>query len=245
MKTLTVFDLQPTTVDDFTQKVINRTPFAFSKWGDGEWRSVLGVTTGANCDGHQYFAQMGQELRAVLQAFTQQPQYDLAMQPLSIQLFQQRIERFLADNQLQHLRWHDADLFHWAISHPGQYDSFRRFLDALRHRQLVVVGPPHLQEPLKELLSYREFVQVPLRDAYIYLNDIVKRILAAIARCTEPPLVSVSCGMPAEILIHRIWDRASLFSMIDMGSVWDPYCGVKSRSYMRTLAVRDDWQPPR
>jgi len=51
----------------FTDKLNDGEPFTFSRWGDGEWRSVL-YCKGQNCDGHQFFPLMRRELRNVLRA---------------------------------------------------------------------------------------------------------------------------------------------------------------------------------
>jgi len=42
------------------------TPFAFVRYGDGEFQSIMGNTTGQNCDGHKYFASLGDDLRQSL-----------------------------------------------------------------------------------------------------------------------------------------------------------------------------------
>ncbi|MBP8137467.1 MAG: hypothetical protein KAY61_04620, partial [Candidatus Eisenbacteria bacterium] len=40
-------------------------PYSFTRFGDGEWYAILGAP-GANADGHQYFPQLGSDLREVL-----------------------------------------------------------------------------------------------------------------------------------------------------------------------------------
>lgn len=240
-KWLTWDGVLKTPVEEYTRRVATGEAFAFSRWGDGEWQSVLGRTHAHNCDGHDYLPAMGRDLRAVLVA---KPEYDLGMQPLAVDTWPSEINAFVHQHDLHALKWHDADVFHWAISHEDRHDAFRDFVRAVRGRPVVVVGPPHLRAGLKALLDWTAFVEVPAINCYKAFDHVIaetKGLCDALAARGARPFVSVSYSMPSEILIDRLWRSAwpeHRPQLVDMGSVWDAYCGVNSRSYMRKLAER-------
>jgi len=222
-------------LEEFVAKVVARQPVTFSRWGDGEWYSVFGRDRGQNCDGHRYFPQMGAELKNVLLA---KPPYVLGLQGLARRVFDGRIESWIDQNYLNVLDWIDADVFHNA----SQARTFGPMLEALRSVPLVMVGPPHLSR-LKKFLGYREFITVPPKNSYISRDHLLREVKAATESLPVGSVVSFSAGMPAKLLIHEMhaWAGQRL-SLIDFGSVWDPYAGVKSRKYMRdmTVEVPDD-----
>jgi len=200
-------------------------PFTFSRWGDGEWRAVLGTVRGANCDGHAFFPEMGEELQAVLRS---QPSYLMGMQPFATRLLGQRIEKWLASNKLT-FNWINADVFHKAAGNG----KLGRLIQALQERKVVIVGPDHLKR-INKLVPYAQFVDVPPKNAFLARRKIVRETLAALDSIDEPAVVSVSASMPAEIILHELYAKAGQrHTLIDFGSLWDQYVGVKSRKYMQ------------
>lgn len=205
--------------------------FAFSRWGDGEWISLLGGIGPANCDGHRYFPDMGRELAGVLAA---NPPYITAMQHLALHRMRPRIANFLRRHGLESRPWHDADVFHRAAI-DGKLSPL---LDALRLRRGVVVGPAHMKDTVPALLGWNRYVPVPATDCYLQLDTITAAVLDECRACIKQhgeAVVSLSCSMPAELVLDRVWRAigGSNVYVIDFGSLWDPYCGVCSRSYMR------------
>src|SRR5210317_64019 len=52
--------------EQMTDKIRSGIHFAFSRMGDGEFDCILG-NTGANCDGHEYYKEMGIELGDIIE----------------------------------------------------------------------------------------------------------------------------------------------------------------------------------
>ena len=67
-------------------------PFAFSRWGDGEWSAVLGLGA-QNCD-KQAYEPVREDLRRVLR---DRPVYLIGVQPLAVQRFGPEIAAWLDD----------------------------------------------------------------------------------------------------------------------------------------------------
>ena len=190
-------------------------PWAFSRWGDGEWSAVLGLGH-KNCDGQAY-EPLREPLRKVLRDL---PSYLLGMQPLAMERFGSRIRAWLNANAPD-LPWVNADVFH-DLSKQG---SLLEFIAPLRDRSVMVVGPGYLRA-VKSILPYRTFVEIPERDAY----GAIDRIRLALASVEPGTVVALSAGMPANVLIHEFRGLPET-TWIDFGSVWDPYVGKATRSY--------------
>jgi glycosyltransferase involved in cell wall biosynthesis len=216
----------------FTDRLLRCEPFSISRWGDGEWNALLRLLPedATNCDGHRYFRLMADQLARALKDV---PNYFVAIQPLTLRLMGNRVEQWLAENSLD-LQWHDADVFHDASSR-GEIEHVFAALRAAPN--LILVGPDHLRR-LDRYVAYREFVQVPERDCFLSLEAIQDRILEACACVGQPAVISISAGMPANLIIHNLYPKIGRqFFLIDFGSVWDPYCGVCSRSYHHKLRI--------
>ena len=184
--------------------------FSFSRFGDGELNCIFGKT-GANCDGHIYFDDLGKALTKVWN----NPRGIIAMQRYGYEMYKDR----LGENY-----WADADILHKS-SINGELD---KFCDTLYDRYVIMVGPQHL-EGLKWI---DRMVYVPGKNAWKSYKGI-KAIIKS-----QLPIGSVviyCCGMMAEVLIHDLFDPR--ITQIDAGSVFDPYCGVKSRYYHHNLKL--------
>jgi hypothetical protein len=171
----------------------------------------------------------------------------LYMQPLALDLFGPRIDAKLRALDAAGLAWHDSDVFHWAISHADRFDEFHAFLAALRGRRTIVVGPPHVRGATADLFGAAAFVEVPAVDCYPAATDVLCRTLDLAVPMRDHPVVLLSASMPAELLAVALHDAKSAdrpMTVLDMGSVWDPYAGVFSRSYMRQLHAAG-WAWPR
>jgi len=188
--------------------------FKFARYGDGEFL-CMGGKIGNNCDGHEYFPELGSALNA---AFYSDPNYLVGIQPLSVQggLYQRAT---LDRPGPKHIC--DADVLHSA-SIDGKLNLF---FEAIKSRHVIMVGPKHLSE-----FPCSEFVEVPKLNCWLQYD----RIANGIFRVTHPDSVVLLCaGMMSGVLIDNF--RTSDITMIDCGSVFDPYYGVNSRSYHKKL----------
>lgn len=207
----------------FTGRILRGEPCSISRWGDGEWSAVLGKK-GANCDLHQYFPAMGEELRGVLR---RRPKYAIGMQPLGYGMFKGEIEAWLAKEKLTDLPWMNADVFHIA-NHQTRLDPL---IKALRRRPLVIVGPGRLRD-LYSLFPYAAFIEVPMRDCYLQQDRILKEIRTILPALGVAPVVSFSASMAANVMIDKLYPEwGNKAFLMDFGSLWDPYVGAVTREY--------------
>jgi hypothetical protein len=106
---------------------------------------------------------------------------------------------------------------------------------ALRRLPVILAGPAHLHR-LRDELNVKHVVAVPPRDCYRQWRRVADEILAAAAVTARPCVVSVSASMPAELIVDYAHERVGEgCSVIDFGSLWDPFVGMRSRRYHRGM----------
>lgn len=212
---------------DYVESIRRGDTFTFSRWGDGEWRVVLGKR-GRNCDHHEYYPAMGEELRKVL---SKRPSYRLGLQRLALRLFNRSINHTVKQYGLRQ-RWENADVFHKA-SIRGRLEPLT---SALNERHVLLIGPEHLKQ--LTLFDFRH-VPVPMKNCYLKLDKIESGIIKRMNQIGRRKVViGFSAGMPSEILIDRCFRRWKYeHFLIDFGSLWDPYAGVQSRTYHKRLKL--------
>lgn len=203
-----------------------RQPFAVSRWGDGEWAAVLG-REGATVDGQSYTAALRADLTGVL---LDRPGYWLGMQGFAVRRMGAEITAWLAARQLT-FDWIDADLF----ARASLAGTLQPFVKALQGREVVLVGPARLTTIA--LFSFAHHVIIPDRECHAMADRIYADILCAI-QGRQYPIVLLSAGPTANILIHRLWITNPFLTLIDCGSLWEPYVGLATRTYHARVLER-------
>lgn len=215
------------TYDDLCRRIEAREPFAFSRWGDGEWNAILG-RPGRNCDGHRYYPDMGEALsHALIESATDGRHYK-GLQPRAKQIMGERIDQWEREHHVS-IHWHDADIIHDAALRG----DLARFVGVCGRP--ILVGPEHTA-PIKATHVY-----IPARDAWTHREEILMLTASAMLRSKEP--VVLCCGMLAEWLIWilRLMDPNRI--IVDAGSVFDPWGGRRARTYQRQhdIVARNPW----
>ena len=196
------------TYQELIDKLKSSEPFSFSRFGDGEFACMLGKK-GANCDGHEYYPDLGKALNKA---------WDEPRGIIGTQRYGQAIYPQFTHTGI------DADILHKA----SIGEELGEFCMNLRHTDLIIVGPKHIEG----LMVWREFIEVPERNAWLQHDQILEQLRNMIQKWD---VVLYCCGMMAEVLIWELYDKKII--QIDCGSVFDPYCGVKSRNYHHKLKL--------
>ena len=208
----------------FVGKLDAAGPVSFARYGDGEFSAMVG-TAGANCDGHEYFAELGLELRRTLL----QPRHYLhALGPkASAGTLGHQVEEFLIP--CPPIEWYSSETFLQAslAGHLGP------LVAALSRRRLMIVGPAHLRRlPIVRPIA---FVEIERVNCFLQKAEIERDILRT-AYLTD--VICFSAGMTTKAIIYDLWPHlGQTHSLIDLGSLWDVYCGVDSRRYARRMSA--------
>ena len=162
---------------------------------------------GHNCDGHLYTPDLAGALNKVLN------------EPRGIMGLMDKAQE-LSDR----CDWVDGTV----MVKASVAGDLKRLERALNGRDTIMVGPAHL----RKLTFYSSFIEVPLRNAWREHHKIRHKLEKNIwPEC----VVVYACGMMAPVLIWELYKDD--FTQIDVGAVFDPYCGVKSRQYHKKLKI--------
>tara|TARA_R110002153_G_scaffold20161_6_gene68587 strand:+ start:5141 stop:5767 length:627 start_codon:yes stop_codon:yes gene_type:complete len=203
--------------DDIVIQILLKKPFAFTRWGDGEWLNIA-KSPGGNCDGNLYYHDLGEELDLI--AKTKQD-YILGAQDLTYNL-PSSVHKY--PNQ----DWIDADIFHKA-SMEGRISLLT---EALLKEHIVYIG----NKDLKPLPFIDEFIEIPPNNVWTQRNDLLEKINKTIDK-DKHKVYLFSAGMATNVFIDKLWKLNKTQTYIDVGSVFDPYVGKHTRSYHKTLKI--------
>jgi hypothetical protein len=195
-------------------------PYSFSRFGDGEWSAILGMT-GANCDGHEYFPELGADLR---RALIEHRGYFYGMQTRALKNLGRPLRRFLRDNNLK-ISWHDSDVFHYCSTAGTLF----LLIQQLRRMKIVLIGPERLRGLKDTVFSYDHFIEIPLKNCYLVKDAVIGQI-RDYYRDHGPAVFGFSASMATNVMIHELFPLLGSSSwLLDFGSLWDAYVGVNSR----------------
>lgn len=206
----------PDVFDLICEKLRNREQFSFARYGDGEWNAIYGKQ-GANCDGHEYFPDMGKRLREIVES---KPKYMMGLQPLTVA--SERIVQIQKD--FPGIDWIDADSIHNA-SIDGRTEEL---FNVIRPQDSLIIGPRHMSDEFTT-----DFILIQSINCWLEVESTIHKIHSWIMG-KQRPVIFLCASMMSEVLIDEFHQEATL---IDLGSVLDPYCGVKSRRYHHKLAI--------
>jgi hypothetical protein len=201
------------------------TPFSFARYGDGEWAAILG-RKGANCDGHQYYPDLGRRLSSALKGGAP---YFYGLQDYTLKVDGREIVDYLRSRAID-IPFHNADVFAFA----NVLGRLGAFVEALRKKPVAIIGPSPLRG-LARVVPLTEFFEIPSTNCFLQADEVIARIREwGTKRAGVVYLFSAS--MAANVMIHELFPLLGATNwLIDVGSIWDPYVGLRSRSWFQSL----------
>ena len=213
------------TYEDLISKIQNNEPFSFARYGDGEFFAILGGGGKYNTDQHKYYKDMGMRLYKVIKS---KPKYIMGLQPKAVR------ENTNPDfhELIAGIDWVNSDVLHNASKRTRLVELF----DVLKQRNIIFVGNVNLVETtfkfINNVTSFNHIV-ISERNCWLEYKDILKRLRATI---TKDVVILYAASMGSEVLIDDIYNEyGDTVTQIDVGSAFDPYSGIKSRSYHHKL----------
>ena len=214
----------------YANKIHDGECFSFVRYGNGEWDCILG-TKDRTGSGSQRLdiptLKEGLENSILKPYFVLYGDGYYAMQSLSYlsrEKLLPRIETWLKQHNICDIQWHSGEVFHRASGAR----LLAPLVKQLWKRPVVIVGPKWLVR----LPFAKTLIEVISKDCWKDV-DAIERCLQTTSAGT---IVSFSAGPTAKVLIHRLFPvLGKTCWLLDFGSVWDPYCGVFSRSYHRRM----------
>lgn len=208
--------VKPLNIQQFVGMMETQPGFSFARISDGGFFCILG-RKGVNCDGAAYSPQQA----AALVEMIKDPHITHGI--TSIALHTTKAADWLREKNLQ-VEWYDADV----LNKASDEGTLLPFIECLRKRRSLVVGAAHLDKLAGFPIAH--FIECHPTQAFEEVDELQLEIDFRIAR-HEPDTILLSAGQGASpTLVSRLHAAYPELTVLDIGSLWDPYVGVMSRS---------------
>jgi len=204
--------------DYFIERIKNNNHFRYSRFNDGELISVIGNRPqGMNCDGHEYFPQMGKDLKNILLKYKYDEDYILESYDFWYNTMPhiKTILHQLKENNNE-LNFMYTDFIR--ILHEQDSKKYLELIDIIKTKNVVIVGPSYLQK-LNKFFNFR-YIDIPIKNCYKEVDRIIDDV-KKISDVENDIFFLFSASMPANIIIDKFNNKRN--SYIDWGSVWDTF----------------------
>ncbi len=220
----TAIEINELPLQSYIDRLKKWEPFKFARYGDGEWTAIMNPDpTKGNCDGHPYSYELSADLAKSIVEPSDKIEYGI--QALSVGNMGDAIKAYVGPSKIE---WTNADVFHTA----SEARKLGPFADALRERGPIIVGARQWNNG--KWLKPKAFIQVPNQGVYSYKNEIIELIRKI---PMEGQVILLACSMLAEVIIYELRDTEA--TIIDIGSVFDPWLGILNRGYHEKLGELD------
>jgi hypothetical protein len=200
-------------------------PFTVARYGDGEWLAILGEIGQKNFDGCTFTQELCDLLRGVLR---NNLPYEHTVLAIARRKLGARIGNFLEEGKYG-VEWTLGD----GILNASNKGKLWPFIMNLRKKTIVYVGPEYMRPINKILFKYCAYVEIPPNNAYEERDRIIPEIIDAVEK-HDANFIGFSSGHHTHIFLDALWTYfKGKITMMDFGSIWDGYLGVKSRKYLR------------
>jgi len=196
------------------EKLRDNIPFAFSRWGDGEWLTISQVQPKAtNIDGNFYYPELGERLHQIVS--TKQSYY----------MGHQNVNGYTIKNNYNQ-DWVNSDIFH----EFSEKEGLSYLIKLLITINVVYIG----NKALRALPFINEFIEIPTSNVWQKYDNVLGQIKNIISEDVHKTFL-FSAGMATEVFIDDLWTYNQKNTYVDVGSVFDPYVGKTTRSYHKRL----------
>jgi len=211
---------------EFVDNIKNKQNFSFIRYGDGEWALMLKKNPVYKKAGMKWGPSILQTGEWMLNHIKQNPGYIIGIQPLALRHWSDEILEIVKDYK----NLANSDTFH----KNSIKNNLNLLFDELKDRHVILVGPAYLRFNLFEY----DHIVTPEGSAWDRIEILKTRINKSIK---PDSVVLYSCSIAAKLMIRDLYlKHRENITQIDMGSVFDPYAGVDSRSYHSDIIKRLD-----
>ena len=207
------------------ENIKSKTPFSLSRYGDGEWSAIF-EKGGSNCDQHQYFPDMGKELKRIVLS---EPEYIAGIQPLTMSHYREQVVNFAGELDID---WVNSDVLHDA----NITENLKRFFDAIKGQHVIMVAPERLRK-IHDKIQFEDFIEVPLKDCWLEKESIEKKLFEMLPQ-KEYCIILFCASMATNVMIDDMYKYyGKQHTFIDAGSIFDVHIGYNTRSYHKKMTV--------
>lgn len=221
---------------EYVDRLKDNKYFSFVRYGDGEWTALIRGSGNVACGLQPINAKIQSNMIRSLTNHAAEPGIIFGIQAHGLHMYGQLIPDFFRDHKLENIQWVDADVFHNA----SQSGLLYSLVEQLRKMKVVIIGPNLLRSLSDHVFRCAKFIEVKAENCYAEQEDIKASILQVHNELKEDVVYSFCCGPLAETLILDLHSQMPRNFLIDFGSLWDVFCGVRSRGYTQENKYTDD-----
>lgn len=208
--------IKPLFITEFVEMIETIPGFSFARISDGGFFCMQG-RKGYNCDGAAYSKEQSDCLFSMIK------DENIYHGITSIALHIAKATEWLNEKNID-IQWYDADVMNKA-SDDG---NLLPFIECLRKKKSLLVGAAHLDR--LNGFPVTSFVECHATRAFEEVDELEAEIDFRILK-DKPDAVLLSAGQGASpTLVSRLHAAHPKLIILDVGSLWDPYVGVLSRS---------------
>ncbi|MBA7636648.1 hypothetical protein ES703_44269 [subsurface metagenome] len=162
---------------------------------------------------------MGKNLKDILNS---NPPYYMGLQPLAQNIMSRIILKY------NHINWIDSDIFHDASING----DFNKFFSACDGKNIILVAPDYMIGLNKFIKTITKHIIIPSVNCWLSKDKILKKINEYLKGRNVKHIILFSSSMMSNILIDNLYkEYGEIHSFLNMGSVFDPFLGRKTRKY--------------
>lgn len=200
----------------WADKIRNNEYFSLARFGDGEFNCMEG-RQGHNSNGCDYTPELREDLLACAKA----PIYK-GMQRITP-------DQFARVRPMIEGEWYDTEVFADELAVGGM----KPFFEALADKAVFLVSGKG-GKPSDFPLKYVKWFVVPDRNIHVVKGQIIEELEPVLSEL--PGTVWLfSCGMAAGPIIAELHGKIPNAFLIDIGHILDPFCGNRSREYLKDI----------
>jgi len=219
----------------FFERIEKNEHFKYSRYNDGELIAIIGDRPhAANCDGHQYFPAMGQELKQALIDYKYSEDYMLESFDYwynTLPHTRQILDQLKIINP--ELAFLNTDFIR--IAHEQEPDKFLMLLELLKEKKLTIVGPEYLWE-LDRFFGFTH-ITIPVKNCYTVKDNVINTI-RELNQESSDNFYLFSASMPTKAIIEAFKDD-NKNTYLDWGSVWDTFFVSSEYGFIRKRSTSD------
>ncbi len=214
-------------VEYYLDRIRNNEPFQLSRFGDGEVATMqlAPCKLKQNCDGSKFIPELIEPMR---QIFKNNYDYFHCLLDCSFDINGKEFIEFI-DNTCPEMQFYDGEIWQY-LSFEGR---IREFIDAINPHMPCFIGGKHIKKVkhMKGLDGIR-YIQAPDKDSFYAFDELFAECMNMYRAGYR--MFLFSCGYTTKPIIDTLFPYIGHNSFcIDVGSLFDPYCGKLSRDGMK------------
>lgn len=204
--------------------------YSFVRWGDAEMKAL--ICDSGHTKGHGRYKLSPWTKKRMNQAllkYYQEEDLIFSCPDRMLAWMNEQNRSWLEKHKLLGIKWLNCTMFKGASAQGKLFP----LINELRTQKVIVVGPEFLRALRKQVFNYLDFIEIHLHKGYLD-KTVIPRVLESQKKYGNGIVYSFSAGIGTNIFIPNLHRRMSGNFLIDFGSVWDKFCGVVSRHYMKS-----------